>query len=633
MSSTAATPRRGRPSGSSMAQPQSATSVGQSRAQLPPYEPPSQPLNPTAQFALQNLSHTHKLDSLKGHIRTANNLLAATAGEANDRLVSREGEWARKKAKREQNGSGAGNDGGQGEDQEGEKEMVDMRIRVQTLTDQLEEKVRGMVDLESGLEANEKVLADIGSGNAGGGKVMATQSSLGHSQFRQSGRRGRRGGVNGDDDEVDGGGADEGMDGNEDLMGSEGVADQFKKKLEEHEREYARLTMQSRYVLFWIDSSADAESPPSRHLNTYKSASSKHRYAGSNSYINFKRTVHDARHPGDDAPPLPHASTWFAQPNSRTKSRSKTHANADANANGNTSSTHQHRQKNTTSTNTNAPFPSSPTAINSDSNSDSNTDSDLEIATERITLNCPLTLLPLHEPLTSRKCPHSFEASAITEMLSLSNTFIRSTDGSVVSVPSSQIPRGGSSVRPPPAGTERGMKCPVCSVMLTLSDLGTDPVLMRKIKRAQAAADAARGSGMGMDGLGAGAGWDSDDDDGGGGNEKGRGRIQAEEIESGDEDSMLLNDETRKRKNNRAASMRVIKNERLRSSLASPAPALSRGGGNRSGNGSVNGNGIPVSIPGTQLSSGGGMVVDLEEDDEGDGEGDREEDDDDDGED
>ena len=258
MSSTAATPRRGRPSGSSMAQPQSATSVGQSRAQLPPYEPPSQPLNPTAQFALQNLSHTHKLDSLKGHIRTANNLLAATAGEANDRLVSREGEWARKKAKREQNGSGAGNDGGQGEDQEGEKEMVDMRIRVQTLTDQLEEKVRGMVDLESGLEANEKVLADIGSGNAGGGKVMATQSSLGHSQFRQSGRRGRRGGVNGDDDEVDGGGADEGMDGNEDLMGSEGVADQFKKKLEEHEREYARLTMQSRYVLFWIDSSADA---------------------------------------------------------------------------------------------------------------------------------------------------------------------------------------------------------------------------------------------------------------------------------------------------------------------------------------------------------------------------------------
>jgi hypothetical protein len=39
------------------------------------------------------------------------------------------------------------------------------------------------------------------------------------------------------------------------------------------------------------------------------------RYADHNDYRNFKRTVHDALHPGENQPPVPHASTWFPEDN------------------------------------------------------------------------------------------------------------------------------------------------------------------------------------------------------------------------------------------------------------------------------------------------------------------------------
>ena len=133
------------------------------------------------------------------------------------------------------------------------------------------------------------------------------------------------------------------------------------------------------------------------------------RYAQHNSYVHFKRLVHDATHPGADAPPLANASTWFpADPRD----------------------THQPSQ-----------------GSNQRSNSPQDEESDIEIASERVTVKCPLTLLPMRDPLTSKKCPHSFEKTAILDMLSRSSNWVGGTGR-----------RGGGT-------QERAMKCPVCEVV------------------------------------------------------------------------------------------------------------------------------------------------------------------------
>ena len=119
--------------------------------------------------------------------------------------------------------------------------------------------------------------------------------------------------------------------------------------------------------------------------------------------------VHDSLHPGENAPPVPHASTWFPQP--------------------------------TTEATPGGTKKAQPAAADDD---------DFEIASERINIKCPLTLLPMKNPVTSKKCPHSFEKEAIVEMISLSAT---------------RIGGGSQSQRRGPAGGEKVIKCPVCEVV------------------------------------------------------------------------------------------------------------------------------------------------------------------------
>lgn len=81
-------------------------------------------------------------------------------------------------------------------------------------------------------------------------------------------------------------------------------------------------------------------------------------------------------------------------------------------------------------------------------------------------MKCPLTLLPFRDPVTSTKCPHSFEREAIHDMIGRSNFTIPPPPG-----------QGGRRVR--------AVKCPVCSIPLTTNDLRSDPVLLRKVRRAE----------------------------------------------------------------------------------------------------------------------------------------------------
>lgn len=156
----------------------------------------------------------------------------------------------------------------------------------------------------------------------------------------------------------------------------------------------------------------------------YQSNTLTSRYAKNNDYRNFRRVVNDARHPEGDVQ-LPHEDEWFPD----------------------------------------GPAPAP--GMTSRAREDEDDDSDVDIAVSRakISTTCPLTLAEFKKPLTSTKCPHSFESEAILSM-------IRRSDA-----------------RDPARGNVQVHQCPVtgCSQMLAATDLKEDAVLVRQIKRLQAA--------------------------------------------------------------------------------------------------------------------------------------------------
>lgn len=144
---------------------------------------------------------------------------------------------------------------------------------------------------------------------------------------------------------------------------------------------------------------------------------SSYSYAQHNDYVGFKKLVHDAQYPGHEAPPMPHASTWFSSV-SPDSSNATTRRGAAA-----VGSRH------------------------ADDDDDDDDDDDVAVASERISIKCPITLLQMKDPVTSQKCPHSFEKTAILEMIDHSDVFV-----------------GRSGLRGARDG-QKAMKCPVCEMV------------------------------------------------------------------------------------------------------------------------------------------------------------------------
>lgn len=138
--------------------------------------------------------------------------------------------------------------------------------------------------------------------------------------------------------------------------------------------------------------------------------------------------VHEAKYPDNEAPPMPHSSTWFSHIEGPGVSASS----------GTPGSRRTRNQR-------------QPSPADSD---------DIAIERERISLQCPLTLVRFRDPVTSTKCPHSFEREAIMDMISRS-----------------QPVRGGPRVK--------AVKCPVCSIFLTAGDLVRDTAMQRRVRRAE----------------------------------------------------------------------------------------------------------------------------------------------------
>lgn len=163
----------------------------------------------------------------------------------------------------------------------------------------------------------------------------------------------------------------------------------------------------------------------------YQNFTMQQRYAQNNNYRNFKGIVHGARYP-DGEVELPHESAWFDEARA-VPEPGVTGAGAD----------------------------------------DDEEDDDIQIQRAKTSTKCPLTLQEFKQPLTSTKCKHSFEASAILEMIKNSHETVGGHPG----------PRGRMT------GGEKAVRCPVgsCDNMLTKNDLHKDKVIIHHIMRLQRA--------------------------------------------------------------------------------------------------------------------------------------------------
>lgn len=220
----------------------------------------------------------------------------------------------------------------------------------------------------------------------------------------------------------------------------------------------------------------------SRRREKYTSYTPRQRYGSNNDYRAFRRGWHEAANI-DNERPMPAESTWFAP--------------------------------------TQIPQPG---VTNASAAAASDSEDDIAVSRETISTRCPLTLAEFVDPVSSRKCPHSFERSAIESLINESVN------------PHTQQTRRG-------ARAEKIVQCPVpaCASLLTLADLHEDVVLKRKIKRLQRAARVAEDEDeehgregvvvLGSDAPDGDEGW-GEDVDGDGGPERLRKRAKSVKLES-----------------------------------------------------------------------------------------------------
>lgn len=332
---------------------------------LPPYEKPTFPLNPATQRALEQLTHTHNLRKLDEGLAEAQTALSATAGEINDRLTQKEHAIKKRKSQRDQSGSAEA-----GEEDEIERNLEEFRGKVERMTQRMDESMRKMIDAQHSVQAvRDSVVSTFTDARAD----ADTQATMQQARTQQY----------------------EDFQPTDPAAGTQDIAapiELFRAKTED-----AKLRYQSNSLTM--------------------------RYAENNNYRDFRRVVHDARHPDGDVP-LRHQSEWFEEEG--------------------------------------APAPGITSRPQGDENDDS--DEDIAMTRTKTSTTCPLTLAEFKRPLTSKLCPHSFEADAIL-------TLIRR----------SEARQGGP-------GSVHVHQCPVlgCSNMLAANDLYEDKVLVRQIRRLQA---------------------------------------------------------------------------------------------------------------------------------------------------
>lgn len=386
----------------------SPSASGQRPCRTYKYQPPEAPLTIEAQRKLTALLSSSDLRALRTHLQHAADKLTHSGGEVNERLADARGRYEKEKELRRRRGSDDLDD----KSNEEYKRLAQAENRVEAITAQMEEKTRMIIDSRVRLQGLTDAVGEIEKE-----EHEAAMAAIGTRQTRgQRSRRRHNEDGDGDEDPQDDDYEDTQERDNFERNAQNPPSSRLDAKVVEETSKWNDLSLTERYGI----------------CSRFSQLHSNHmlRYAGDNTYIGFYRMVHDSKFPSDDVPPLPHSSTWFEHMEDQTRSRIG-------------ASTRSHQNH--------AP----------------SDDDEIAIARERISLKCPLTLMTFVDPVTSTKCPHSFEREAIMDMIKQSRT--------TIAPPASR--RG--------QGRVRVVKCPVCTKPLSADDLQPDAVLLRKVRRAQ----------------------------------------------------------------------------------------------------------------------------------------------------
>ncbi|KAF3388436.1 mRNA cap guanine-N7 methyltransferase [Penicillium rolfsii] len=362
--------------------------------ETPEYQVPEGPLSLDAHRDLHKLLEKNYLDTMRRHIHNAGANITHSAGEVSDRLRDAQTRYQKMKDKRRSEEDGQDRD--PEEEDEQYQRLAEQERKVNSIMGRLEEKMRGVVDGETRCIELKEALNQLDKEEAQVQHVL-----VGDRQLRSNRRTTRRMAEADEENEED---------------------------EEDAEREPTPIRELREQ---------NAENPPSKRLKTtlaesqrkWEGLSLTQRYSKNNTYTGFYRVVHDSKYPDNEAPPLPHSSTWFS------------HMEDDSSV-GASNRTPSNRRRTRRQ----------PSPADSD---------DVAIERERISLNCPITLARFKDPVTSTKCPHSFEHDAIMDMIMRS--------------------------KPMPGGPTRAkaIKCPVCLTFLTAADLVRDTALQRRVRRAE----------------------------------------------------------------------------------------------------------------------------------------------------
>ncbi len=252
--------------------PSSASASAPASDQLPPYEPPSQPLNDAARHALAQISNNRSTRKFDDHLKKSTELIRDAVGATNDRAWENHNGLQQRLQKLAQRGEDKTDD-----DIANQEYAEELSERVSGMTGQLEAALRDIIDYRVELE-DEPVVLDMVRGE------LESQAQ----NWRPSEEARKRKKANRPSDAMDEDvdpeveeqeEADTEMGEQGDNSAVTGVSEILEKMRQSKAEDWTRMDMGQRY-------------------------------ASHNDYVLFKRTLHDAQHPNEDGT-IPHASTWF----------------------------------------------------------------------------------------------------------------------------------------------------------------------------------------------------------------------------------------------------------------------------------------------------------------------------------
>lgn len=332
------------------AQPASAApAAGGSSDELPAYEPPSQPLNEAARRALAQVSSNRGARKFDDHLKKSTELIRDAVGAANDRAWESRALMQQRVEKRAQKG-----EDGTEADAEDEEYVEKLGEHVSGVTRDLEAALRDVIDYRVEME-DEPLVLDMVCGELESQAQnwrSREEAVKNRKEKKKEPRPSAAGSIDDAMDEDENAEEDQEEDGEDSDMrdpeddGAIASVNEVLQKVRQSKAEdWTRMDMAQRY-------------------------------AANNDYILFKRTLHDAQHPNDDAT-LPHASAWFDQDGR----------------------------------------PVLPKVGEETDAAGGEEDDELQIAGEVRTFRCPLSLRMIDEPYSSKKCRHTFDKTAIADYL------------------------------------------------------------------------------------------------------------------------------------------------------------------------------------------------------------------------